>query len=208
MHNIKIRVIPTRTHISSSTKRIFLFSASMAFISSAVSEKSNICIKVRYGILFYFIILLWIWGWHPSEINFNVCTEHFIHQQRKKSVNINKPTWKLCLILSGLKLFGITTTPLWTLNRRATWALLLLYFFPMDTSSSSSSRGGHFTFTLSHTHKRLLMMGRDSARFTSCMEVIITTTLQCHFFSFWRILCKFVKFWSLWVQIYCSLFVL
>lgn len=59
-----------------------------------------------------------------------------------------KLTWKLCLILSGLKLLGITTTPLWTLKRRATWALLLLYFFPIDTSSSSSSRGGHFTFTL------------------------------------------------------------
>lgn len=65
-----------------------------------------------------------------------------------------QPTWKLCVILSGLKLLGITTTPLWALKRKATWALLLLYFFPMDTSSSSSSKGGHFKFTLKQKQKR------------------------------------------------------
>lgn len=35
-------MFPSNTYISSSTKRIFWFSASMAFISSLLSEKSNI----------------------------------------------------------------------------------------------------------------------------------------------------------------------
>lgn len=49
---------------------------------------------------------------------------------------------------AGLKLFGMTTTPLCTLNRRHTWAVVLLYFLAIDTSRSSSSIGGHFRFTL------------------------------------------------------------
>lgn len=47
-----------------------------------------------------------------------------------------------------LKLFGMTTTPLCTLNLKATWAVVLLYFLATDTSSSSSKSGGHFRFTL------------------------------------------------------------
>lgn len=50
----------------------------------------------------------------------------------------------------------MTTTPRWALKRRATWALLLLYFFPMDMSTSSSSRGGLFKFTLK-TDNKLVM---------------------------------------------------
>lgn len=83
----------------------------------------------------------------------------------------SKLTWKLCLILSGLKLLGITTTPLWTLKRRATWALLLLYFFPMETSSSSSSRGGHFTFTLNQGQREIPM--------TPGLYVIIPNPCKC-----------------------------
>lgn len=48
----------------------------------------------------------------------------------------------------GLKLFGMTTTPLCMLNLRATWAEVLLYFLATDTSSSSFNNGGHFRFTL------------------------------------------------------------
>lgn len=40
--------IKVNTYISSSTKRIFLFSASIAFISPSVSEKSNICTKNNF----------------------------------------------------------------------------------------------------------------------------------------------------------------
>lgn len=57
-------------------------------------------------------------------------------------------TWKFSLMWTGLKLFGMTTTPLCTLNLKATWAVVLLYFLASDTSSSSSNNGGHFRFTL------------------------------------------------------------
>lgn len=60
----------------------------------------------------------------------------------------NKQTWKLSFMRRWLKLFGMTTTPLWTLKRSATWALLLLCFLAMATRSSSSNNGGHVTFTL------------------------------------------------------------
>lgn len=123
--------VKANAYISSSTKRIFLFSASMAFISSLVREKSNIWQnreKVSYLCIMYVCVC--------------VCM----------CLTCN-PTWKLCLILSGLKLLGMTTTPLCTLKRSATWALLLLYFLPIDTRSSSSSRGGHFRFTLKHRQK-------------------------------------------------------
>ena len=41
------RAAERRTHMSSSTKRMFLFSPSMAVISSSVREKSNICEEVQ-----------------------------------------------------------------------------------------------------------------------------------------------------------------
>lgn len=152
------------SYISSSTKRILLFRASMALISSSLSEKSNICKKRT---TYCYIKSL--------KICFHIYFE--------------KSTWKLCLILSILKLFGITTTPLWTLKRRATWALLLLYFFPMDISSSSSSRGGHVTFTLNQTEKKtqmqqvfyansqMLKVGKNEWHLTFCC---ITYSIQHH----------------------------
>lgn len=57
-------------------------------------------------------------------------------------------TWKFSFMRTGLKLLGMTTTPLCMLNLRATWAVVLLYFLAMDASSSSSNNGGHFRFTL------------------------------------------------------------
>lgn len=123
--------ISDNTYISSSTNRIFLFRASMALISPSVSEKFKICNKIQYDV----VLLKSSFVFYMAQL----CVIYF-----------HKLTWKLCWILSGLKLLGITTTPLWTLKRRATWALLLLYFLPIDTSSSSSSSGGLFTFTLKY----------------------------------------------------------
>lgn len=48
----------------------------------------------------------------------------------------------------GLKLFGMTTTPRWTLKRKAICAAVLLYFLPMAFSTGSFSKGGEDTFTL------------------------------------------------------------
>lgn len=59
-----------------------------------------------------------------------------------------KQTWKFSFMRIELKLFGMTTTPLCTLNLKATWAVVLLYFLATDTSSSSSKSGEHFRFTL------------------------------------------------------------
>lgn len=57
-------------------------------------------------------------------------------------------TWKFSLMRCGLKLFGITTTPRWTLKRKAICAAVLLYFLPMAFSTGSFSKGGEDTFTL------------------------------------------------------------
>lgn len=59
-----------------------------------------------------------------------------------------KQTSKFFCMRTWLKLFGMTTTPLCTLNLRATWAEVLLYFLATETRSSSSNSGGHFRFTL------------------------------------------------------------
>ncbi len=60
----------------------------------------------------------------------------------------HKPTWKFSFMRTELKLFGMTTTPLCTLNLKVTWAVVLLYFLAIDTRSWSSNNGGHFRFTL------------------------------------------------------------
>ena len=60
----------------------------------------------------------------------------------------NGHTSKFSFIRAGLKLFGMTTTPLCTLNLRDTCAVVFLYFLAMDVSSSSSNNGGHLRLTL------------------------------------------------------------
>lgn len=90
-----------------------------------------------------------------SQISAVLTTDYKAMQQRKKTFQCVllqtvtcKQTWKFSFIRTGLKLFGMTTTPLCTLNLRATWAEVFLYFLASDTSSSSSSSGGHVRFTL------------------------------------------------------------
>lgn len=117
----------------------------MAFISSVVSEKSNIWKTMIICLLLHQLRVKLDFLW----LVFCVWQMFSLH-----ALHFGKATWKLCVILSGLKLLGMTMTPLWILKRRATWALLLLYFFPMDTRSSSSSMGGHFKFTLNQSQEK------------------------------------------------------
>lgn len=116
-----------QTHMRSSTKRMFLLSPSMAFISASEREKSNICRSATEH-----------------------CKMHslFYTQQFAAWTVPHKQTWKFSLMRTGLKLFGMTATPLCRLNLKATWAVVLLYFLATDTRSSSSNNGGHLRFTL------------------------------------------------------------
>lgn len=116
------------THMRSSTKRIFVFSPSIAFISASEREKSNICNNRN---TFQNIFLAFFFRLYPA------CW-----------IAAYKQTWKFSFMRIELKLFGMTTTPLCTLNLKATWAVVLLYFLATDTSSSSSKSGEHFRFTL------------------------------------------------------------
>lgn len=125
------------THMRSSTKRIFLFSPSIAFMSSSEREKSNICNVKNTQLCITFHNIL--------PVSQNVVFQALPSMQNCWC----KQTWKFSFMRTGLKLFGMTTTPLCTLNLKATWAVVLLYFLAVDTSSSSSSNGGHFKFTLS-----------------------------------------------------------
>lgn len=139
---------------------MFLFRASMAFISSSVREKLN------------------IWQRKSLMLSINYTVYMWLPNMTHRGPELNR-TWKLCLILSGLKLLGITTTPLWALKRRATWALLLLYFLPIDTRSSSSSRGGHFTFTLNRRHKKRWNSKRDRGSLVTMVTASICSALSC-----------------------------
>ena len=75
------------------------------------------------------------------------------------------------MILSGLKLLGMTTTPRWMLKRRTIWATVLLYFFPSVFRNGSFSKGGTETFTLKKKKKEIktCIIFRPSNEINRCL---------------------------------------
>ena len=77
-----------------------------------------------------------------SRMDKYACRYIIYIQKTSRITNNSRLTSKFCLILSGLTLFGITTTPRSTWNRINTWAGDLLCFLPISTILGSSRREG------------------------------------------------------------------